>query len=81
MKAKNILHAGYGLIILQLLAYYGAKSVAFLDVDYSIIDSKNFGYFIASSIASNLFLFLGLLLIVFYLLKYKKPKNPTNESL
>lgn len=80
MKAVNIKHLGYALIILQMFAYYGGTPIPFTNVNYSMLNERNISFFISTILGENFFLLLGIILIAVYWFKFKKKSNVSNDT-
>ncbi len=75
MKAVNIKHLAYALIIFQMFGYYGGTPIPFTNVNFSMLNEKNLPFFISTILGENFFLLIGLILLSIYWFKFRKKKN------
>lgn len=81
MKAVNIKHLGYGLIIFQLFGYYGGTPIPFTNVNFSMLNENNISFFISTILGENFFLILGIVLLLVYRFKFKKKSNVSQDTI
>jgi hypothetical protein len=78
MKALTIKYLAYVFIILQMFAYYGGIPIPFTNVNFSMLNQENILFLITTILGENFFLFIGLILLLIYWLKFRKQDKKDN---
>jgi hypothetical protein len=68
MKNRSSAYIGIALIIFQCNSYFYGTPILFENVDFKRINTHNFKYLMVDILAKDLFLIIGIVLLIYFII-------------